>query len=746
MNRSNYNFLRLLGFVYFCAFASIFTQWQGLYGVNGLLPVVDFVKIIRQQYLHGQIDWTAIMKFPSIIVFASEMKLTVDCVAAVIMVIGITSSSFVCSGTTNSILFLLMWFCYLSIYLTGQTFLSFQWDILLLETGFIAIFSTSPLAIRSFPNMSINWCFRFLAWKLMFLAGVVKLQAKCPTWENLTALEYHFASQCIPTPLSWWAHQLPPLILRIGVAATLLIEIPFTFLLISPFRVMRRIGASLQILLQVIILLTGNYNFFNLLTINLMIAVWADDYIDIPSTFDTYYKDIIQCNGNISIIRKVDNSVIGRNFQRLFVILIVFVSVYYMISFDIINPPINEDYSASSSIWERIHLSVAIPYDSMQLWFLPVCTAAICKQTNSTNTITPTPTDGNNNSNSKNRNRTNILSVASLILSLSGHLFLGMLSVCWILVSAGPLRGVCNNIDTILPAMSIQIEKSTQMFQISSGYGLFRSMTGVGQIDLNQVKSSVKKDMYSHRHSHGMRYGGLEASVVARPELVLEGLDRDSNVWKEIPFRYKPTDLKTSPLFIAPHQPRLDWQMWFAALGSYHRNPWLLQLVYKLLSNDSSEVIALLDEERYPFKDHPPVYIQAKLYDYDFTRLNTSWTLYNPHTELLAENPKQWWVRRNEREYLPPLDVNNPSLRAFLDANGLFKRKRMTINEQITSCKELNDVDNNSFLSSVRYMACDSLKLFENFNSVFISLLVIIVTISLRNIITNQTGDSQDQL
>ena len=101
------------------------------------------------------------------------------------------------------------------------------------------------------------------------MSGVVKIQSDCPTWLNLTALEYHFATQCLPTPLAWYAHQLPPLMLRLSVAVTLLIEIPGALLLIAPFESWRNMGAQLQILLQVTIILTGNYNFFNLLTIAL---------------------------------------------------------------------------------------------------------------------------------------------------------------------------------------------------------------------------------------------------------------------------------------------------------------------------------------------------------------------------------------------------------------------------------------------------------------------------------------------
>lgn len=77
----------------------------------------------------------------------------------------------------------------------------------------------------------------------MFMSGVVKVQSRCPTWLHLTALDYHFATQCIPTPLAWFAHHAPPLWRRLGVAATLLLEIPIPFLFLTPSFVARAVAA-----------------------------------------------------------------------------------------------------------------------------------------------------------------------------------------------------------------------------------------------------------------------------------------------------------------------------------------------------------------------------------------------------------------------------------------------------------------------------------------------------------------------
>ena len=143
----------------------------------------------------------------------------------------------------------------------GDEFYSFQWDILLIETGIATSLCIAPWTSINIIK-TIQWMpIRIILFKLMLMSGVVKLQANCPTWNTLTALEYHFATQCLPGPLAWLFHNFHPFLLRISVSFTFLIEIPAAFLLIAPFASMRRIGVGLQILLQGMIILTGNYTF-----------------------------------------------------------------------------------------------------------------------------------------------------------------------------------------------------------------------------------------------------------------------------------------------------------------------------------------------------------------------------------------------------------------------------------------------------------------------------------------------------
>jgi hypothetical protein len=132
-------------------------------------------------------------------------------------------------------------------------------------------------------------------------------------------------------------------------------------------------------------------------------------------------------------------------------------------------------------------------------------------------------------------------------------------------------------------------------------------------------------------------YGLFSVMTTSRPEIELQGSD-DRVTWRPYEFRWKPGDVKRRPPFVAPHQPRLDWQMWFAALDSAERNPWILALVARLLEG-SPPVLRLLRAD--PFGGRPPRYIRAVLYDYHFTDAAT------------RRATGAWWRREETGFYLP---------------------------------------------------------------------------------------------
>src|SRR5206468_1852969 len=121
------------------------------------------------------------------------------------------------------------------------------------------------------------------------------------------------------------------------------------------------------------------------------------------------------------------------------------------------------------------------------------------------------------------------------------------------------------------------------------------------------------------------------------PEIIVEG-SNDGKTWLPYEFKWKPGDLRRGPAFVAPYQPRLDWQMWFAALGSYREETWFLRFLVEVLRG-SPEVLALLRTN--PFPAAPPQYIRAQLYDYRFTSFD----------EMTRTG--DWWKREYKGEYVP---------------------------------------------------------------------------------------------
>jgi hypothetical protein len=136
-------------------------------------------------------------------------------------------------------------------------------------------------------------------------------------------------------------------------------------------------------------------------------------------------------------------------------------------------------------------------------------------------------------------------------------------------------------------------------------------------------------------------YGLFAVMTTERPEIILEGSE-DGRIWKPYTFKYKPGDLAAPPHWSAPYQPRLDWQMWFAALGSCQENPWFLSLAVALL-RDNHAVLGLMGSN--PFPGKPPRFLRARLFDYRFT------------TAQEKNQSGAWWVREEKGLYLPVISL-----------------------------------------------------------------------------------------
>jgi len=448
----SYLFLRGLGLVYLAAFVSFAVQAQGLIGSDGILPLAKFTQNVagrfgaERYYLAPMVFWLN----------DSDAAIRGVCWAGALL------SLLLLVNVLPRLCLFLLFALYLSLYYAGQVFMSYQWDLFLLEMGFAAL-------LLSFATTPGIFLLRWLMFRFMFMSGVVKLLSGDLSWWNLTALDYHFLTQPLPTPLAWHAAQMPAGLLAFATGAMFAIELVLPFFIFAPRR-LRFIAAFGFLLLEFCILITGNYNWFNLQTMLLCLPLFDD-----------------------AALRKI------------------------------------------------------LPARLAELKPRPVA---------------PKPT------------------------------MTAAVSAIAVLIVFCSLVRMDLRFGGTPPAFARTIEGWIRPLNAVSGYGLFAIMT------------------------------------VNRREIVMEG-SHDGVEWQEYEFRYKPGDPMRAPPWNIPHQPRLDWQMWFAALDNPQRLRWFWNFLERLLENEPT-VTALL--EKNPFADKPPTYVRAQFYDYIFAGSD--------------KEESQWWHRR----------------------------------------------------------------------------------------------------
>ncbi|NXL52144.1 LMF2 factor, partial [Podilymbus podiceps] len=474
-------------------------------------------------------------------------------------------------------------------------------DSLLLEAGFLAVL-VAPLRLLKWRSTAWRahdtvtfWLVRWLLFRLMFASGVVKLTSRCPTWWGLTALTYHYETQCIPTPAAWFAHQLPVWFQKFSVVATYIIEIAVPLLFFAPMRRLRLFAFYSQVLLQVLIILTGNYNFFNMLTIVLAFSLLDEEHVGRwlgrskrrhASTWPPSLRSLLST--------LLELSAYG---------LLVYWSVQCF------GLEIN---------WEKrlLDSKVAFTYHEFTTWLRTVTLPLVGLGFLSLSW--------------------EILSAMYRCACVRGCFWKLWATLQWAVfatatmgmfaISLVPFTYIDYESNSKLWPGIHQMFNAVERFQVVNSYGLFRRMTGVG----------------------------------GRPEVVLEG-SYDKQTWTEIEFMYKPGNVSAAPPIVAPHQPRLDWQMWFAALADHSSSPWFTSFVYRLLQG-KKDVIGLVqvDESRYPFSAQPPVYIRAQLYKYWFTSSAEG-----------SQGPALWWRRQRVQEFYPTVSLGDPTLETLLNQHGM---------------------------------------------------------------------------
>ncbi len=262
-------FLRFLALISFGAFLSFYLQMPGLVGSSGILPAHQLIQAAADAGV-------GFLQLPTLAWISAS-----DTALAAISMGGMVFSILLFVDLFPRLNIFLTWMCYLSLVSVGQVFMSYQWDILLLETLFLSLFIAPsdilPSRIVEPPSRLSAWAMRILLFKLMFLSGISKILSGDPAWQDLSALSYHYLTQPLPMPPAWLFDKLPLVVHQASTAATLVIEIAVPFLVFADRKWRGRAGVVI-IGFQLLIMLTGNYTMFNLLAIALALFLLDDWY------------------------------------------------------------------------------------------------------------------------------------------------------------------------------------------------------------------------------------------------------------------------------------------------------------------------------------------------------------------------------------------------------------------------------------------------------------------------------------
>jgi hypothetical protein len=262
-------FCSALGSVHVVAALSLLFQVCGLLGKNGIQPATDFLKAARTE-----LGLSAFFKIPTLCWISDS-----DGTLATLCVLQAGAGLLMLLGRAPGPAALTAWTVFLSLCSVGSPFLDFQWDGLLLETSLLAVFYLPWKALPRWNEESdiqriARWLLWWLIFRLLLLSGVVKLSSGDPEWRNLTALCHHFETQPLPIWTAFYIHKLHPLLLKAGVVAMFTIEliVPFGFF-IRRWRTWAVLAAAL---LQAALILSGNFAYFNWLTLALCAPLVPD--------------------------------------------------------------------------------------------------------------------------------------------------------------------------------------------------------------------------------------------------------------------------------------------------------------------------------------------------------------------------------------------------------------------------------------------------------------------------------------
>jgi len=516
-------FLRLLGVVHLVAFTSVWVQADGLFGAEGISPAGPYLEqAARVLGARGDSLW---LRVPTLAWWLGTDAGAIDLMCGA----GVLFALLLVVGLLPRLTLVALWALYLSVFSISGIFLGYQWDILLLEVTLLAVFYAPDglwprPATEAAPSWIAIWMLRLLFFKLMFSAGVVKHGN--PTWDALTALDFHFWTQPLPHGAAWFAHTLSEGWRAVGVSFTMYAE------LVVPFLV-----------------------FVNPRRGRLLVFAFV-------SAFVLYVIDgrlgLLSTSALVGLAVVLDDRVLGR----------------------VIPGAVPEGTRGVASrmavFWLTALLMVAIAGTGNYGFF-------------------------------------NLL---TLVLGLT-------------LLDDGALRRVVprrwrdeidgRNAPAPLPARAVVYAAALVLVPLS-GLRMLDLVDGGVRAEhaatrwLDEVREPLLSKARPFASVNG--YGLFARMTTSRYELIVEGT-ADGREWKRYGFTYKPDDPASAPPVVGVHMPRLDWQMWFAALQPRcGRRAWFLDFLERLLEG-SEAVSGLLALD--PFPEQPPRMVRVRRARYTFT-------------------------------------------------------------------------------------------------------------------------------
>ncbi len=297
-------FIRFMGVIYLIAFVSLGTQVLGLMGSEGILPVSDFLKEVEKFYGGERFGILPTLFWLN----------TSDFFLGSICWLGVGLSLLLIFYCAPRIILFFLWLFYLSFNSVGREFLAFQWDSLLLEAGFLSIFF-APSGIRPKlfshkpPSLIGLWLLRWLLFRLIFESGMVKLLSGDKTWADLSAMSYHYLTQPLPNVISWYFYQAPLGFHKISCFFVFVVELLVPIFIFLGKR-MRYVTFFILVIFQGFIILTGNYCFFNYLTIVLCLTLLDDAFLKkfLPDQWIPQVQNGVDSKSQSHIKRMLGNS------------------------------------------------------------------------------------------------------------------------------------------------------------------------------------------------------------------------------------------------------------------------------------------------------------------------------------------------------------------------------------------------------------------------------------------------------